>query len=174
MNPLIFKWRCTSCPRESRVPVETSEDVAPMCPVCSKVMKASDCCGVGLPERHRAEGLGDEAPPKVFHVPMEFIRRFAGAEIPEGLGGAVKVPDGMSPSEFLDSVLPIPSHYKLTHIDRRLDETERLVAELTSRLYPVVVGEVETEVVEDTSPMGERIERINTLLGRLLGGLDLP
>ena len=139
---LLFQWRCTACPKDARVTVQTSEDVAPLCPTCGKTMKTSDCCGVGSSERHQAEGLGFDRFPNV-----------------SSLKGVEMLPKGFTMT---------------THIDRRLDETEKLVSELTSRLYPVVVGDLETEIVDDTSPMGERIERINAALGRLLGGLDLP
>ena len=140
-NP-TYTWRCTSCPKPERVSVETSEDVAPVCPRCKKVMKVSDCCGCGSPN------LGD------YHCPP------------------VKNP--LSPTmteEELDTPRPF-GYYPPTTIDRRLDDTERMVDMLVERLGRVTVLP-DDEGVGVRSALSEQIDRINGKLGHLLGGLDL-
>lgn len=138
---LFYTWRCTSCPEPERVSVETSEDVAPVCPRCKKVMKTSDCCGCG--ESH----LGD------YHCPPVKVYRM--------------------PKEFIDLITaPNLKNYPPTTIDRRLDDTERMVDLLVERLGRVTVLPDDTEAGV-RSAMSEQIERINGKLGYLLGGLDL-
>ena len=154
---LVYTWRCTSCPKPERVSVETSEDVAPVRPRCKKVMKTSDCCGCGSPD------LGDyHCPPvKIHRMPKDFIDRITAP--------TCKV--HTMTEEELDTPRPF-GYYPPTTIDRRLDDTERMVDLLVERLGRVTVLPDDTEGGV-RSALSEQIDRINGKLGVLLGGLDL-
>lgn len=145
---LVYTWRCTSCPKPERVSVETSEDVAPVCPRCKKVMKTSDCCGCGERSWMRTATAGW----KTLTPPQS--------------GGVHTMTE-----EELDTPRPF-GYYPPTTIDRRLDDTERMVDLLVERLGRVTVLPDDTEAGV-RSAMSEQIDRINGKLGALLGGLDL-
>jgi len=73
--------------------------------------------------------------------------------------------------EELDTPRPF-GYYPPTTIDRRLDDTERMVDLLVERLGRVTVLPDDAEAVV-RSALSEQIDRINGKLGTLLGGLDL-
>ena len=184
-NP-TYTWRCTSCPKEERVSVETSSDVAPVCPRCKKVMKVSDCCGCGEPSWMRTATAGWKLTVRSDTPVTDSLQHRWGhdsdIDVEEILESHAQLERELSrinqnmnvhtmTEEELDTPRPF-GYYPPTTIDRRLDDTERMVDLLVERLGRVTVLPDDAEAVV-RSALSEQIDRINGKLGTLLGGLDL-
>ena len=148
-------------------------------------MKVSDCCGCGESHLGKVQDMLVEAEKRETPVTNSLQHRWgrdSDIDVEEILESHAqlerelsRINQSMNVHTMTEEELNTPrpfGYYPPTTIDRRLDDTERMVDLLVERLGRVtVLPDDDGAVVR--SAMSEQIDRINGKLGVLLGGLDL-